>query len=301
MTLVSELAAPPLGSLIMIKSSPLMTMVVATMVEFLSIFVLPFISEASQHAAAEYETLSGDEPSDEAVALPVPDQLLSSRKTLSTRIKEKTKAITEGMGEAAKFAVKDRNILFALPSFLLPIIAQELMAFLLQYTSTKFGWTLAAATILTTMRPAITILLYTLLLPTFNRFLLMRLGLSAGNADLVAAKVSPVLSVLGLLMMGLSSTPWMLAIGLVVFTLGYGYTQSAQLFLASRVEKDQLGLLYTVTATISAIGGILGAPLIAQTLNLGLKLSGIWLGLPFFVAAGVYALSSIGVWSLSFT
>jgi hypothetical protein len=173
------------------------------------------------------------------------------------------------------------------------------MAFLLQYTSTKFGWTLAAvseaaipgrrqtnffkATILTTMRPAITIILYTLLLPTFNRFLLMRLRLSAGNADLVAAKVSPILSVLGLLLIGSSSTPWMLAIGelalcpklfypvlpvlalivtlgLVVFTLGYGYTQSAQLFLASRVEKDQLGLLYTVTATISAIGGIFGAP-----------------------------------------
>lgn len=90
-------------------------------------------------------------------------------------------------------------------------------------------------------------------------------------------------------------------LGLVVFTLGYGYTQSAQLFLASRVEKDQLGLLYTVTATISAIGGIFGAPLIAQTLNLGLKLSGIWLGLPFFVGAGIYALSSIGVWSLLFT
>lgn len=133
------------------------------------------------------------------------------------------------------------------------------------------------------MRPAITIILYTLLLPTFNRFLLMRLRLSAGNADLVAAKVSPILSVLGLLLIGSSSTPWMLAIGelalcpklfylvlpvlapivtlgLVVFTLGYGYTQSAQLFLASRVEKDQLGLLYTVTATISAIGGIFGAP-----------------------------------------
>lgn len=171
------------------------------------------------------------------------------------------------------------------------------------------------------MRPAITIILYTVLLPTLNRFLLARLKLSAGNADLVAAKVSPVLSILGLLMMGSSSTPGMLAIGeltfvlqavllflalimmlgLVVFTLGYGYTQSAQLFLASRVEKDQLGLLYTVTATISAIGGIFGAPLIAQTLNLGLKLSGIWLGLPFFVGAGIYALSSIGVWSLLFT
>lgn len=144
MTLVSELAAPPLGSLIMIKSSPLLTMVVATMVEFLSIFVLPFVPETLQHAAAEYETLNGDEPSNDAVVQPVLEQLLSSQKTLSTRIKEKTKAIMEGLGEAAKFTVKDRNILFTLPSFLLPIIAQELMAFLLQYTSTKFGWTLAA-------------------------------------------------------------------------------------------------------------------------------------------------------------
>lgn len=66
------------------------------------------------------------------------------------------------------------------------------------------------------MRPAITIILYTLLLPIFNRFLLMRLRLSAGNADLMAAKVSPVLSILGLLMIGSSSTPWMLATGELV-------------------------------------------------------------------------------------
>ncbi|KAL7965479.1 hypothetical protein HDV63DRAFT_387014 [Trichoderma sp. SZMC 28014] len=143
MTLISELAAPPLGILIMIQSSPLMTMGFATMVEFISIFVLPFIPETSKHTAAEYETLNGDEPSYDAVAQPVLEQLPSPQKTLSTRIMEKTRMLTEGMGEAAKFAVKDGNILFTLPSFLLPIIAQELMAFLLQYTSTKFGWTLA--------------------------------------------------------------------------------------------------------------------------------------------------------------
>lgn len=143
MTLVSELAAPPLGSLIMIKSSPLTTMVVAVMIEFLAIFVLLFIPETLQHAAVEYEALNGDVLSYGTVTQPELEQPLSSQ-TVSTRIKEKAKAITVGLGEAAKFAIRDRNILFTLPSFLLPIIAQELMAFLLQYTSTKFGWTLAA-------------------------------------------------------------------------------------------------------------------------------------------------------------
>lgn len=144
MTLVSELAAPPLGSLIMIKSSPLMTMAVAVMVEFLAIFVLLFIPETLQHTAAEYEILNGEIDSYGAVTQPEFGQPLPSQMVLSTRIMEKVEAIREGLGEAAKFAIKDRNILLTLPSFLLPIIAQELMAFLLQYTSTKFGWTLAA-------------------------------------------------------------------------------------------------------------------------------------------------------------
>ncbi|KAM0517658.1 hypothetical protein ACHAPE_004630 [Trichoderma viride] len=144
LTLVSELAAPPLGSLIMIKSSPLMTMVVAVMVEFLAVFVLLFIPETLQHTAAEYEALNADVLPYGTVTQPELEQPLSSQESVSTRIKEKVKAITVGLGEAAKFAINDRNILFTLPSFLLPIIAQELMAFLLQYTSTKFGWTLAA-------------------------------------------------------------------------------------------------------------------------------------------------------------
>lgn len=144
MTLVSELTAPPLGSLIMIKSSPLTTMVVAVMVEFLAIFVLLFIPETLQHAAVEHEALNADVLSYGTVTQTELEQPLPSQEILSTRLKEKAKAITGAMREAAKFAVKDRNILFTLPSFLLPIIAQELMAFLLQYTSTKFGWTLAA-------------------------------------------------------------------------------------------------------------------------------------------------------------
>lgn len=97
------------------------------------------IPETLQHTGAEYGALNRDVVSYSTVTQPEFEQPLPFQKTVSIRIKEKAKAITISLGEAAKCAVKDRNTLFTLPSFLLPIIAQELMAFLLQYTSTKFS------------------------------------------------------------------------------------------------------------------------------------------------------------------
>jgi hypothetical protein len=81
--------------------------------------------------------------------------------------------VPEVLKEAAKFTTCDRNILLTLPSFLAPIMAKDLTDFLLQYTLTKYGWSLATvgrfsvvrnfcanikkATILITTRPATTI------------------------------------------------------------------------------------------------------------------------------------------------
>lgn len=68
-----------------------------------------------------------------------------------------------------------------------------------------------------------------------------------------------------------------------MFTLGWAYDKSAMLFLTSRVEKDNIGLLYSTIAVIMTIGGIVGGPIYGGLFSLGLKLSGPWLGLPFFV------------------
>jgi hypothetical protein len=86
-----------------------------------------------------------------------------------------------------------------------------------------------------------------------------------------------------------------------VFTLGRAYDKSVMLFLTSRAEKDNIGLLYSTIAVIMTIGGTVGGPIYGGLFSLGLKLSGSWLGLPpFFVAASIYGLSSLGIWLFCF-
>jgi hypothetical protein len=44
------------------------------------------------------------------------------------------------------------------------------------------------------------------------------------------------------------------------------------------------------------VGGLTEAPLLAFTFSAGLDLVGTGAGLPFLVAAGIFAVSSIGIW-----
>ena len=68
------------------------------------------------------------------------------------------------------------------------------------------------------------------------------------------------------------------------------------LFLTSRVDKDKIGVFYSIIAVIMTIGGIVGGPIFGGSFAVGLKLSGSWMGLPFYIAASIYGLSSVGIW-----
>lgn len=82
----------------------------------------------------------------------------------------------------------------------------------------------------------------------------------------------------------------------MVYALGWGFDQSVQLWLTYRVERAQIAVLYSAISLVSSVGGLTEAPLLAFTFSAGLDLVGAGAGLPFLVAAGIFAVSSIGVW-----
>ena len=84
--------------------------------------------------------------------------------------------------------------------------------------------------------------------------------------------------------------------GLVVYTLGWGFDQSVQLWLTSRVERAQIAVLYSTISLVSSVGGLTEEPLLAFTFSAGLDMVGAGSGLPFLVAAGIFAVSSLGIW-----
>lgn len=68
--------------------------------------------------------------------------------------------------------------------------------------------------------------------------------------------------------------------------------------MTSRVEKDQVAILYTALSIVDAIGALAGAPILAASFSAGLSLKGVLSGLPFLVAGGIYALAGSGIWAL---
>lgn len=70
-------------------------------------------------------------------------------------------------------------------------------------------------------------------------------------------------------------------------------------FMASLVSREDTALLFTMIGVFDSIGALLGAPLLALSFSAGIEKGGLLLGLPFYCAAGVYALSGISIWSLT--
>lgn len=87
--------------------------------------------------------------------------------------------------------------------------------------------------------------------------------------------------------------------GLIIFTCGWGFTNSIQLLASSGMAPDQIAMLYSAFSFVDAIGGLVGPPVIASSYSIGLTLGGIWPSLPFFVAAVTYILTGAGIWTLN--
>lgn len=57
------------------------------------------------------------------------------------------------------------------------------------------------------------------------------------------------------------------------------------------VKPEALGTTYAAIAVITSLGMMVAGPLVAATFKRGLLLGGDWLGLPFLMAAGLYAVA----------
>ncbi|QKX58861.1 uncharacterized protein TRUGW13939_05989 [Talaromyces rugulosus] len=96
--------------------------------------------------------------------------------------------------------------------------------------------------ILISLRPAVNVFLFALILPNLSPVLASRLKIPTPQADLLVAKGSSVLLVIGLVIIGLGQSLAWIVIGHVVYTLGWGFDQSVRLWLTSRVEQTQIGI-----------------------------------------------------------
>lgn len=86
-----------------------------------------------------------------------------------------------------------------------------------------------------------------------------------------------------------------MSIGLGLMSLGSGYNLLVRSLLASTVEKNHIGTMYTVIGTLETVGILISGPLLAMTFRIGMEGGGGWLGLPYIVAGFLLLLAAFTV------
>jgi len=83
--------------------------------------------------------------------------------------------------------------------------------------------------------------------------------------------------------------------GIIIYGLGAGYGSSIRGVVTSITSSQHRALLYSIMSMLDVIGTFIGTPLWPSVYRFGLKLGGIWTGLPFGIAAITLAVVSLTV------
>ncbi|RVD86626.1 uncharacterized protein DFL_004892 [Arthrobotrys flagrans] len=160
---------------------------------------------------------------------------------------------------------------------------------LLYYASARYEITIAKANLLNTVHAAVCMgILFCL--PFASAYLTGTLGISSQRKDLLIAQVSVALFAIGWYIVGLAPTLPLAIVGLVVYTLGSGFSGSVRSLAASFVEPHHQARLNSFIAIMMAIGNFLGSPLLAGLYGFGVSTGNpLWYGLPFVGLGSVFA------------
>lgn len=97
----------------------------------------------------------------------------------------------------------------------------------------------------------------------FASYILGRKWSFTGRAkDLWLARAGGSLLTLGAFTIGIAGEPVLMSIGLGLLSLGSGYTLLVRSLLASTVEKNQVGTMYTTISALEIIGILVAGPLL---------------------------------------
>ncbi|KAH9900452.1 major facilitator superfamily domain-containing protein [Xylariomycetidae sp. FL2044] len=290
--LIADLFVPPLTALLMSKNLwiPLVGAVLFQGLSALMILIVP-------------ETLSMATP-EEATADPTETSPLDDADSTTGLDKQRTRLARWRhriylTSHSFSFVTHDATVGALVFMFLISKVGRQCTNILLQYVSKRYEWSLAQAGLLSSLRAAVNLVLFTAVLPAIANFTLTEL--SATKRDLLIARASIVLLALGGLGIFISASSVVMIIGVIILTFGSGFAPVLRSIVTSLVESrntddvNDIGRLYAVISTMEGIGSLIAAPGMAWALRLGMSLGPEWTGLPFGFAALLFALVSVFV------
>jgi MFS family permease len=188
-------------------------------------------------------------------------------------------------------------ILLLLASFVVAPFSKHALGLSIRYVSNRFHWTLRKTAFLLSLRAGINIVLLLVILPSISYLLISKLHYTSKTKDLFLARFSIIFLTIGSLLIASSPTTSLTILGLSVWTLGTGFSSLTRSLITTLVDQQHVGRLYAVIAVVETVGGLIAGPTLAALYALGLKWKGGWVGLPYFLLAGISLIGALGVWS----
>lgn len=133
----------------------------------------------------------------------------------------------------------------------------------------------------------------TILLPAVDYLITHRLRVPVLRKDLILSRISFcfVTACFGVLVWAPSLR--YVFVSLTLYTLGSGFYPFGRSLLASLVEPDMIGILFTTLAMMDTAGSLMAGPAVAWTFSWSLGLEGLWRGLPYLVSCVLCAVATI--------
>lgn len=166
--------------------------------------------------------------------------------------------------------------------------ARKSLAFLTLYASTRFGWTIARAHLLSSIHLAFTIPLFLFILPFFSNSVLHYMAPS--RRDLQTARFSTLAYIVGSLAIGLSSSVGLLIPSICIHAIGAGFPIVIRSLITALVQREETARLYSIFEIIQSAGDILGSVCFTKAFSLSLSLGQGKAGLVWFLSSILYAL-----------
>lgn len=133
------------------------------------------------------------------------------------------------------------------------------------------------------------------LVPITSNFLQQRLNFHDATRDKLIAQISGFFLSVGSGLIFLAASGTYLVTGQLLVSLGSAFGVLAKSVVTRMVEQKHLATIFTTISVLSSLGSLIGAPLLAYAFKQGMKLGGVWVGMPFLIASGCFMLATCAV------
>ncbi|KAM0739785.1 hypothetical protein ACQRIT_004969 [Beauveria bassiana] len=283
--LMSEIISIPLGSAFVSTNPWIPILGSVGILAATLVVVLLFLGRYFPSSPPNYEPKCGKDHHD--------DEHVSSNPVMDSAAASLQKQAMSTTSVNAVGHWLSRDVLLMLVAFFCCQLSRQFSSVLLQFSSFKFSWDYAKASYLLPLRAGINLVVLFWVIPHLVRFFTKQRGLVQWQADKYVTLISGVCLAVGSVLIFLSADPLGLVLGQTLIALGFSFTVTARSFLTAMVEPRFMSLLYSGVTSVTYAGLIVGGPVFSTVFEWGLKLGGIWVGLPFLVAAVLFTVATL--------